>query len=112
MLIYIDFSKKYHVYSKGFYCFFESYLVRVPSFKSINSSSLSRKKYDGDNFTPTSRKGLRGQNTSVGLGLVELTEPSDILNYKPFFKHYILQTILHLFLLFIFVWKKIFCSKN
>ena len=29
------------------------YLVCVPTFKSINSSSLSRKKYDGDNFTST-----------------------------------------------------------
>ena len=34
---------------------------------------------------------------------MELSEPSDTLNYKPLFKHCILQTVLHLFLLFIFV---------
>ena len=34
-----------------------------------------------------------------GIGLIELTEPSDTLNYKPFFKHCISQTILHVFLL-------------
>ena len=60
----------------------------MPSFKSIKNSSLSPKKYD--RHPP---KGLRGQNTSVGIGSVELTEPSDISNYKPFFKHCILQTI-------------------
>ena len=65
-------------------CLFLSYLVYVPSFKSVDSSSLSRKKYDGDNFTPTSCKWLRGQNTLVGIGLIELTDPSDTLNYKPF----------------------------
>ena len=43
--------------SKNCYCFFKSflsYLVCVPRFKSINSSFLSRKKYDGDKFPPTS----------------------------------------------------------
>ena len=41
-------------HSKNFYCFFESflsYLVCVQSFKPINSSSLSRKKYDGDQLS-------------------------------------------------------------
>ena len=55
---------------------------------------------------------LQDQNTSVGVGLIKLVEPSDTLNYKPFFKHCILQTISHIFLLVIFVWIKIFCSKN
>ena len=49
-------------------------------FKSINSSSLSRKKYDGDNFTPVPHERLEGQNTSVRIGLIELTEPSNALN--------------------------------
>ena len=53
---------------------------------SINSGSLSGKEYDGGNFTPTSRQALRDQNTSVGLGLFEVAEFSDSLNYKPFFK--------------------------
>ena len=44
--------------------------------------------------------------------LIELTEPSDTLDYNPFFKHCILLTILHVFLLLIFVWNKIFFSKN
>ena len=75
-------------------------------FKSINSSSLSGKKYGGGNLTPTS------QNKSVGIWLIEFTEPCDALNYNAFFKHCVLQTILHVFLLLIFVWNKIFCSKN
>ena len=57
----------------------------------INSSSLSRKKYDGDNFTLTPRKRLRDQSMLVGNGLIELTEPSDTLDNKRFFKHCILQ---------------------
>ena len=90
---------------------FLSYVVCVASFKSINSSSLCIKKYDGDNFTPTPCKRVKGQNTSMEIGLIELTEPYT-LNYKPFFKHCILQTILHVFSLFIFVWNKILCPKN
>ena len=96
-------------YSNRFYCCLK---VCVPSFKSINKSPLYKKNYDGDNSPPNQCKRLRGQNTSVGIGLIELTEPSDTLNFKLFFKHCILQTILHLFLLFIFMWNKIFCSKN
>ena len=71
-------------------------MVCVPNFKSINSSSVSRKKYDGNNFTPTPRKRLQGQNTSVGIGLIELTEPSNTLNDRSFFKHCILPTVLHI----------------
>ena len=115
MLIYDDFSEKYHVIFKKFSLLFLNilnYLICLPSFKSINSSSLSRKKYDGDNFTPTTRNRLRGQNMPVGIRLIELTEPSGTLNYKSFFKHCILQTILHVFLLFIFVWNKIFILKT
>ena len=48
----------------------------------------------------------------VGTGLIEPTESSDLFNYKSLFKFYILQTILHVFLLFIFVWNKIHFSKN
>ena len=88
------------------------YLVRVTRSKSINSNSVSRKKYNGVNFTPFRRQWLRGQNTSMGIRLIELTELSDTLNDKPFFKHCILQIILHILLLFIFVLNKIFCSKN
>ena len=67
------------------------------------NSTLTRKKYNGDNFTPTPRRRLRGQNTSVGIRLTEHTESSNTFNYKAFFKHCILQTILHVLLLFIFV---------
>ena len=62
MLIYDDFSRTSN--AKTFYFLFESflsYLVCVPGFKSINSSSLSRKKYDGDNFTPIIYNQLGGQ---------------------------------------------------
>ena len=60
---------------------------------SKNGSSLSRKKFDENNSTPTSRKRLRGQNTSVGIKLIELTEPSDTSHYlkialnKLFYTH-------------------------
>ena len=37
---------------------------------------------------------------------------SDTLNCMPILKHCILQTILNVFLLFIFVWNKIFSSKT
>ena len=56
------------------------------------------------NLTPIPHRQLLGHNTSVGIGLIELTEVSDKLNNNPPFKHCILQTILHVFLLFIFVW--------
>ena len=58
-------------YSKFLLLFrkFLSYLVCVPSFKSVNSSSLTSKKYDRDSFTPTPPVSK----------LIELTEPSDTL---------------------------------
>ena len=91
---------------------FLSYLVPVPSFKSINSSSL-HKKSGGSNFTSTSPyKRLRGQNKPTGIELIKVTEPSDTLNYKPLFKQWVLQTILHIFSLLIFAWNKIFYSKK
>ena len=80
-----------------------SYLVCVSSFKSIISSSLSRKIYDECNFNPTPSQWLRAQNMSVGIGLIKLTEHFATLNYKPLFKHSILETISHVFLLFIFL---------
>ena len=48
----------------------------------MNSSSVSRKKYDEGNSTLTPCQQLRNQNTSVGVGLIEFTGPSDILNFK------------------------------
>ena len=74
------------------------YLVCVPKFKSINSSSLFRKNYNGSNFTRISRQLLRDQNMSVGIGLVELIDPFHTMNCKPFFKRWILRTILHVLL--------------
>ena len=92
MLIYDDFIKKCYVVFKKFLLLFWKFLsclVCVPSFKSINnSSSLSRKNLMGII--------LQGQNTLVSIGLIELTEPSDTLNYRSFFKHCILQTVLKL----------------
>ena len=94
------------------FCRILNYLVCVQSFKSINSISLYRKKYGGVNFTIILRQRLQGQNTSIGIGLIELTEPSDTLNYKPLFKYCISKSILHVFLFFIFVLNKIFFSKT
>ena len=48
------------------------------------------------------------ENTSVGIRLI-----ADTVNYKQCFRHCISQNILHVFLLFIFVWnKKYFFYKN
>ena len=80
---------------------FLNYLICIPSFKSLNSSSLSRKNYDGGNFHFHPRRPVRGTDTLVG---IELTELNDILNYKLSFTHCILQTVLHVFLLLIFMW--------
>ena len=108
MLIYDDLSKNVTSYSIFFLLFWKilSYLVYVPSFKSINRNFLSLF------FHPCLPQRLRGQNRSAGIGLIEFSLPSDTLNYKPYFKHSILRTILRVFLLFIFVWSKIFSSKN
>ena len=97
MLIYDNFSKKCHVTFKKILLLlwkFLSYLVCAPGFKSINSSSLSTKKYDGDNFTPISCKRLWGQNTSVEIWLSWLNLlnllihwiTSHILNIITFYK--------------------------
>ena len=40
--------------------------------------------YGGGNLTPTHLQQLQGQNTAVGIRLIELIEPFDTLNYKPF----------------------------
>ena len=74
--------------------------------KSINSSSLSRKKYGGGCLC------AQGQNMLVGIELIELTKPCNTLNYEWFFKHCMLQTILHVFLLFLSVWNKTFALKS
>ena len=44
--------------------------------------SIQKKRYSGDNFTPIPRKRLQGQHMLLGIKLIELTEPSDTLNYK------------------------------
>ena len=88
------------------------YLVCVPKFKSINSSSLFRKNYNGSNFTPISRQLLRDQNMSAGIGLVELIDPSHTMNCKPFFKRWILRTILHVALHLHLRGKKSFVLKS
>ena len=69
--------------------FFEGFKLLSMCAK-FSSSSLSRKKYDGGNFTSTLCQLLQNQNESVRIWLIELTEPSDTLNCKPFFKHCIL----------------------
>ena len=89
------------------------------SFKWINSNSLSWKKYCGDNLTsppqiPPPPPLFSDYKVKIrrDYKVKKLIEPSDTLNYKPFFKHGILQSILHVFLLFIFAWIKIFFFKN
>ena len=63
MLIYDDFIKKYWVIIQKIFAFLNVsplLSMSVPNFKSINSSSLSKKKYGGGNVTPTSRQRLGG----------------------------------------------------
>ena len=95
MLIYDNFNKKCQAIFKNcsyFFWDFLSYLIC--------------------NFTPTPFKQWQNKNMSVGIGLIELSNPSDTLKYRTFFKHYIWQALLHVFLLFIFLWNKVFCPKN
>ena len=79
--------------------------------KSLNSSSPSRSMMVVISLPPPHQQ-LQPQNMLVRTGLIELTEPSETLKYKSFFKHCILQTILDVFVLFTFVWYKIFCFKK
>ena len=60
MLVCDDFSKNCHVIQKVFLAF-------LKDVKLLNMCAF-RKKYDRDNFTPTPRQPLRGQNTLVGIG--------------------------------------------
>ena len=86
-------NKKCYIRIPNVFCLFESLWIawHMPSFKSIAV------------FYP---------KKSVGIHFTELIKPSNTLNYKPFFKHCTLQTILQELLLFIFRWNKIFYSKN
>ena len=45
--------------------------------------SIQKKVYGWGNFTANAipRQRLQGPNTSVGIGFIKLTEPSDTLNY-------------------------------
>ena len=55
---------------------------------------------------PTPFNDYEVKDTSVGIGLIKVTKTFDALSYKPFFKHYILQTVSHvLFCLYL-------CGKN
>ena len=79
----------------------------------VNKQQFSlSKENDRDNFTPTIHKQFQGQNTSVGIELIELTDPSDTLNHRPFFKHYILQTVLHVLFCFYLCETKPFVLKT
>ena len=125
-------------YSKRFFFFWKSLsqLVCMPSFKSINCSSLSRKNmmrvilllfyvryYEAKILLHKICENTGFQwlafsrivayfmlCTSVGIGLIERDEHSDTLtlNYELLFQQCILQTILQVFLLFVFLWNEIF----
>ena len=54
MLIHDDVRKKRHVVFKMFFALLKVFnLPCVPSFRSISTHSLSKKKYGEGNFTPT-----------------------------------------------------------
>ena len=102
-----------HIQKFNFLLFwiFLSYVVCAPSLKSINSSSLSRKKYDGGNFTPTPSVITRSKYV-ISANRVNGTYWAITPHYKPFFQYWVLQTFLHDFLLFLFVWNKMCCFKT
>ena len=99
MLTYDAVSKKYHVVFKIVYAKFQ-----------LNSKSLCKKCNIG--VSSTLPQQLQVQNTLVVIELIEVIKPSDTMNYEPFLKHCIIQTILGILLLFIFVWNKIFVQKT
>ena len=76
-------------------------------FKSINSSMAGVILPP----PPSPRQWLQARHTSVGIGLIELTKPSNALHHKLLFRNFILQNFLQV-LSFMFVWNKIFCSRN
>ena len=80
----------------------KSVIAFLKCFK-LHSNCVKYHVNDWGNFIPTLHQRLRGQNRSVGMGFIELSQTSDTVIHKPFFKHYILQTVLHVFLLFIFL---------
>ena len=87
-------------------------MCQVPNQSIALLYSKKKKKMVGIISLPPYCQRSRDQDTLLEMGLVELAVPSEKLNYMPSFKHCILKTILHVFLLFIYVWNKIFCSKN
>ena len=99
--------KKVMSYSKVFLAFLKIFklLSIYVKFQVNQQQFFVQKKYVRGNFTanPFSNCEVNrvGGNTLVGIGLIELIEPSDTLNYTTFFKYYILQTILDMFLYFI-----------
>ena len=61
---------------------------------------------------PPPHQQLQPQNMLVRTGLIELTEPSETLKYKSFFKHCILQTILDVLYCLHLCGTKSFALKN
>ena len=106
-------AKNFGQYSKSFFFFLKvCKLLSVYAKFQVNQQQFSiHKKVRQASFTPNPRQRLRGQNTLVGIGLIEHTEPTYTLIHA-IFKHCILQTLLHVFLFSILVWNKIFWSNN
>ena len=83
MLIYDDVSKKCDVIFKKFFALLKAFKLLSMCAKFLGNKwqfSILKKSMVGGNFTLTPRQRFRGQNMSVGIGLLKLTEPSDILN--------------------------------
>ena len=118
MLLYDDIKKNITRCSKSFliFCeviiFLKVFSACVPTFKSINSSSLSRKKCGGGEFHSHSSLVITRLKYDAGNRVNWIYWAIYTLNYKLFFKHCILETIFHLSLLFVFVWIKIWGLKS
>ena len=90
MLICDEFRKKCHVIFRNFLIAFLKVfkLLSMCTKFQVNKQQFSTHKiYHEDNFTPTFLNRVQGQNTLVGIGLIELNETSDTLNYRSFFKY-------------------------
>ena len=69
--------KKHVIFKLSFLAFLK--VFKLLSNKSINRTSLSREKYDGGNFIPTTCQRLQKKNALVEVSLIEPTEPRNTL---------------------------------
>ena len=105
--------KTFTMYSKSFFAFLQVFKLLSMCVKFQVKSSLYQEKSMVGLIPPPpspASQQSQGQNMFVRIGLIELNKPSDTFNYKPFFKHFILQTYFsHIFTIYICMEQFTFC---